>query len=174
VRGRTAADYRLGVIVCLLHLAASLSAIAVEVQEALGSRFGFDMKTFACFVRDLWHSRLLPNSVQLGQARAILWSIRMSATGHMNFCDRDSHFIFGDACTCGNPLSERSGRIPTASSIFWATKLPDQVFPQFRNNFGFLNRARQRCGQGRTKTSFVIHQGPQGISRDVCPDGGET
>src|SRR5690606_42125747 len=48
------------------------------------------------------------NIVQLGQARAVLMVNPEICTGHLNFRDRDSHFIFGDAATA--VIVERAGQ----------------------------------------------------------------
>ncbi len=37
--------------------------------------------------------------MRTGQARAVLMVNPEICTGHLNFRDRDSHFIFGDAAT---------------------------------------------------------------------------
>ncbi|MCZ7176453.1 hypothetical protein NK362_26295, partial [Salmonella enterica] len=69
-----------------------------EVQEALGIQgFGFDMNV-ACSSATFGIQNAA-NSIQLGQARAILMVNPEVCTGHLNFRDRDSHFIFGDAAT---------------------------------------------------------------------------
>ncbi|MFP3561066.1 beta-ketoacyl-ACP synthase III, partial [Paraburkholderia sp. SIMBA_049] len=59
--------------------------------------FGFDMNV-ACSSAT-FGIQAATNSVQLGQARAILMVNPEVCTGHLNFRDRDSHFIFGDAAT---------------------------------------------------------------------------
>ena len=91
--GKTAADID-GVIVACSNLQRAYPAIAIEVQEALGiAGFGFDMNV-ACSSATFGIQNAA-NSIQLGQARAILMVNPEVCTGHLNFRDRDSHFIFG-------------------------------------------------------------------------------
>ena len=95
--GKTAADID-GVIVACSNLQRPYPAIAIEVQQALGIQgFGFDMNV-ACSSAT-FGLQTASNSVQLGQARAVLLVSPEVCTGHLNFRDRDSHFIFGDAAT---------------------------------------------------------------------------
>ncbi|MCK5531785.1 MAG: beta-ketoacyl-ACP synthase III, partial [Halopseudomonas aestusnigri] len=95
--GRTPADID-GVIVACSNLPRAYPALSVEVQEALGIEgFGFDMNV-ACSSATFGIQNAA-NTVALGQARAVLMVNPEVCTGHMSFRDRDSHFIFGDACT---------------------------------------------------------------------------
>lgn len=95
--GKTAADID-GVIVACSNLQRAYPAVAIEVQAALGIQgFGYDMNV-ACSSAT-FGIQAAANSVQLGQARAVLMVNPEICTGHLNFRDRDSHFIFGDAAT---------------------------------------------------------------------------
>mgnify|MGYP006192253217 CR=1 FL=1 len=151
--GKTAADID-GVIVACSNLQRPYPAIAIEVQQALGiAGFGFDMNV-ACSSAT-FGIQTACNSVQLGQARAVLVISPEICTGHLNFRDRDSHFIFGDAATA--VLVERADLATSAHQFdIVGTKLITQFSNNIRNNFGFLNRAaeegsplaegRRRCG----------------------------
>jgi beta-ketodecanoyl-[acyl-carrier-protein] synthase len=105
------------------------------------------------------------NSVQLGQARAILMVNPEVCTGHLNFRDRDSHFIFGDAATA--VIIERAD-LATSRHQFdiVSTKLLTKFSNNIRNNFGFLNRAAEE-GVGAPDKLFV--QEGRKVFRDVCP-----
>ena len=81
-------------------------AIAVEIQAALGiDGFGFDINV-ACA------SAAFGIETGLGLIRAGAKRILMVnpeiCTAHLNFRDRDSHFIFGDVATA--VILERNGR----------------------------------------------------------------
>ncbi|AMB85398.1 3-oxoacyl-ACP synthase [Pseudomonas agarici] len=161
--GKTAADID-GVIVACSNLQRAYPAVAIEVQEALGIRgFGFDMNV-ACSSAT-FGIQAASNSVQLGQARAILMVNPEVCTGHLNFRDRDSHFIFGDAATA--VIVERAD-LATSSYQFdiVGTKLLTQFSNNIRNNFGFLNRAAEE-GVGAPDKLFV--QEGRKVFRDVCP-----
>jgi beta-ketodecanoyl-[acyl-carrier-protein] synthase len=59
--------------------------------------FGFDMNV-ACSSAT-FGIQTACNGIKLGQARALLVISPEICTAHLNFRDRDSHFIFGDAAT---------------------------------------------------------------------------
>ncbi|WP_223526594.1 beta-ketoacyl-ACP synthase III [Pseudomonas sp. BF-B-26] len=161
--GKTAADID-GVIVACSNLQRAYPAIAIEVQEALGIQgFGFDMNV-ACSSAT-FGIQAAANSVQLGQARAILMVNPEVCTGHLNFRDRDSHFIFGDAATA--VIIERAD-LATSKYQFdiVSTKLLTKFSNNIRNNFGFLNRAAEE-GIG-TKDKLFVQEGRK-VFRDVCP-----
>ncbi|RJG14051.1 beta-ketoacyl-ACP synthase III [Pseudomonas cavernicola] len=161
--GKTAADVD-GVIVACSNLQRAYPAVAIEVQAALGIQgFAYDMNV-ACSSAT-FGIQAATNSVQLGQARAVLVVSPEICTGHLNFRDRDSHFIFGDAATA--VLLERAD-LATSKHQFdvVSTKLLTQFSNNIRNNFGFLNRAGEE-GIGAPDKLFV--QEGRKVFRDVCP-----
>jgi beta-ketodecanoyl-[acyl-carrier-protein] synthase len=142
----------------------SYPAIAVEVQAALGAKgFAFDMNvacstaTFAlAAARDM---------VAAGTARRALVVNPEICTGHLNFRDRESHFIFGDACTAS--VIERSE--DTQSPEPWeivSTKLLTQYSNAIRNNLGFLSR----CAPERRddKDKLFVQEGRK-VFKEVSP-----
>ncbi|MBD7976516.1 beta-ketoacyl-ACP synthase III [Serpens gallinarum] len=161
--GRTAADID-AVIVACSNLQRPYPAIAVEVQAALGIHgFGFDMNV-ACSSAT-FGIQTAANAVQLGQARAVLLVSPEICTGHLNFRDRDSHFIFGDAATA--VILERADLATSQNQ--WdivGTKLVTQFSNNIRNNFGFLNRAAEE-GIGAPDKLFV--QEGRKVFKEVCP-----
>ncbi|NES10018.1 beta-ketoacyl-ACP synthase III [Pseudomonas laurentiana] len=161
--GRTAADVD-AVIVACSNLQRPYPAIAIEVQQALGiNGFGFDMNV-ACSSAT-FGIQTACNSVQVGQARAVLVISPEVCTGHLNFRDRDSHFIFGDAATA--VLVERADLATSAHQFdIVSTKLLTQFSNNIRNNFGFLNRAAEE-GIGAPDKLFV--QEGRKVFREVCP-----
>ena len=161
--GKTAADID-GVIVACSNLQRPYPAIAIEVQQAVGIQgFGFDMNV-ACSSAT-FGLQTASNSVQLGQARAVLLVSPEVCTGHLNFRDRDSHFIFGDAATA--IVVERAD-LATSSHQFdiVSTKLLTTFSNNIRNNFGFLNRASDENPDSPDK--LFVQEGRK-VFRDVCP-----
>ncbi|MBB3104488.1 beta-ketoacyl-ACP synthase III [Azomonas macrocytogenes] len=161
--GRTSRDID-GVIVACSNLQRAYPAIAIEVQAALGIQgFGFDMNV-ACSSAT-FGLQTAANCVRLGQARAILLIDPEICTGHLNFRDRDSHFIFGDACTA--MLIERTDL--ASSSYQWeivGSKLVTRFSNNIRNNFGFLNR----CGEeGIGALDKLFMQEGRKVFKEVCP-----
>nr|WP_243434602.1 beta-ketoacyl-ACP synthase III [Pseudomonas sp. 30_B] len=161
--GRTAEDID-GVIVACSNLQRAYPAVAIEVQAALGIQgFGFDMNV-ACSSATFGLQAAV-NSVQLGQARAILMVNPEICTGHLNFRDRDSHFIFGDAATA--VIVERADQATSKHQFdVVSTKLLTQFSNNIRNNFGFLNRAAEE-GIG-TRDKLFVQEGRK-VFKDVCP-----
>ena len=161
--GKTVADID-GVIVACSNLQRPYPAIAIEVQHALGIQgFGFDMNV-ACSSAT-FGIQTASNSVQLGQARAVLLISPEVCTGHLNFRDRDSHFIFGDAATA--VIVERAD-LATSEHQFdiVSTKLLTTFSNNIRNNFGFLNRASDEPADSPDK--LFVQEGRK-VFRDVCP-----
>lgn len=162
--GKSVADID-GVIVACSNLQRAYPAVAIEVQAALGIQgFGYDMNV-ACSSATFGIQAAV-NSVQLGQARAILMVNPEICTGHLNFRDRDSHFIFGDAATA--VIIERAD-LATSEYQFEVvgTKLLTQFSNNIRNNFGFLNRAAQDGSQAAGDKLFV--QEGRKVFKEVCP-----
>ena len=161
--GKTAADID-GVIVACSNLQRAYPAVAIEVQAALGIKgFGFDMNV-ACSSATFGIQNAA-NAVQLGQARAVLMVNPEICTGHMNFRDRDSHFIFGDACTA--VIVERADL--ATSNHQWdviSTKLVTEFSNNIRNNFGFLNRAAEEY---MTNPDKLFVQEGRKVFKEVCP-----
>ncbi|XXF07452.1 beta-ketoacyl-ACP synthase III [Pseudomonas sp. D2-3] len=162
--GKTAADID-GVIVACSNLQRAYPAVAIEVQAALGIQgFGFDMNV-ACSSAT-FGIQAAANSIQLGQARAILMVNPEICTGHLNFRDRDSHFIFGDAATA--VILERADLATSGHQLeILGTKLLTQFSNNIRNNFGFLNRAADEAGAVAEGRLFV--QEGRKVFKEVCP-----
>lgn len=161
--GKTVADID-GVIVACSNLQRAYPAVAIEVQAALGiDGWGYDMNV-ACSSAT-FGIQAATTAIQTGQARAILMVNPEICTGHLNFRDRDSHFIFGDAATA--VIIERAD-LATSKHQFdvVGTKLLTQFSNNIRNNFGFLNRAAEE-GVGARDKLFV--QEGRKVFKDVCP-----
>lgn len=161
--GRTAADID-GVIVACSNLQRAYPAISIEIQAALGVQgYGFDMNV-ACSSAT-FGIQVACNSVQLGQARAMLVISPEICTAHLNFRDRDSHFIFGDGATA--VVVERADLATSAHQFdVLGTKALTQFSNNIRNNFGFLNRTSDD-GQDAPDKLFV--QEGRKVFREVCP-----
>ena len=164
--GKTAADID-GVIVACSNLQRAYPAVAIEVQAALGIQgFGYDMNV-ACSSAT-FGLQAATNAVQLGQARAMLLVNPEICTGHLNFRDRDSHFIFGDACTA--VIVERADLATSANQFdIVSSKLITQFSNNIRNNFGFLNRAAEEGEKGIAAPDKLFIQEGRKVFKEVCP-----
>ena len=161
--GKTAADVE-AVIVACSNLQRPYPAVAIEVQAALGIEgFAYDMNV-ACSSATFGLQAAV-NSVENGAARSVLVISPEICSAHLNFRDRDSHFIFGDACTA--ILVEREEAThPGQGFEILGTRLKTQFSNNIRNNFGFLNRADE-TGVGKPDKLF-IQQGRK-VFKEVSP-----
>lgn len=125
------------VFVACSNLQRPYPALAVELQHYLGAGgFGFDMNV-AC-ASAAFGVQTAVNAVAGGSARSALVVSPEICTGHLNFRNRDCHFIFGDAATAllVEPVENARGDAPFE---ILGTRLLTQFSNNIRNNFGFLN-----------------------------------
>ena len=146
--GKSAAD--IDMVVCAAsNMQRAYPAMAVEIQDALGIKgFGFDMNV-ACSSATFGIQQAR-DAIRSGSARCVLMVNPEICSGHLNFRDRDSHFIFGDVCTA--VIVEAAA---TASSeqqyLIVDSKLQTIYSNNIRNNFGFLNRGDESGVSERDK-----------------------
>ena len=134
--GRKAEDVG-AVIVACSNLQRGYPAIAVEVQDALGtSGFAFDMNV-ACSSAT-FGIETARGLIAGGQAKSVLVVNPEICSAHLNFKDRDSHFIFGDVATA--ILIDDESLAPNDGWDIVGSKLVTKFSNNIRNNFGFLNR----------------------------------
>jgi len=153
-----------GVIVACSNLQRPYPAIAVEVQEFLGiDGFGFDMNV-ACSSAT-FGLQAAADMVANGHARAILVCNPEICSGHLNFRDRDSHFIFGDVATAFVVESAETAAGANSWEVV-STRLKTKFSNNIRNNFGFLNRTAPE-GIGKPDKLFV--QEGRKVFKEVVP-----
>jgi len=161
--GRKPADIDCVIVACS-NLQRAYPAIAVEVQNALGcGGFGFDMNV-ACSSAT-FGMQAASDMIRGGNARAALVINPEICSGHLNFRDRDSHFIFGDVATAILLEPKEKARGKHAWEIL-GTRLKTQFSNNIRNNFGFLNRAAPE-GIGKPDKLFV--QEGRKVFKEVVP-----
>jgi beta-ketodecanoyl-[acyl-carrier-protein] synthase len=161
--GKVAADIDM-VLVAASNLQRAYPAMAVEIQDALGIKgFAFDMNV-ACSSATFGLQQAR-DSVASGSARCVLMVNPEICTGHLNFKDRDSHFIFGDVCTA--VIVENADTATAAEQYeILGSKLQTIYSNNIRNNFGFLNRGDE-SGIGKADKLFV--QEGRKVFKEVCP-----
>ncbi len=154
---------QIGAVICAAsNMQRAYPAMAIEVQQALGIEgFAFDMNV-ACSSAT-FGIKTAADFVGSGSARAVLMVNPEICSGHLNFRDRDSHFIFGDVATA--VIVERAEDAVGGWDIL-GTRLKTQFSNNIRNNFGFLNRAAPE-GVGQADKLFV--QEGRKVFREVVP-----
>lgn len=155
----------IGAVLCAAsNMQRAYPAMAIEVQQALGVEgFAFDMNV-ACSSAT-FGIKTAVDYVAGGTCRAVLMVNPEICSGHLNFRDRDSHFIFGDVATA--VIVEAVGQADAGEG--WdvlGTRLKTVFSNNIRNNFGFLNRAAPE-GEGLPDKLFV-QQGRR-VFKDVVP-----
>jgi beta-ketodecanoyl-[acyl-carrier-protein] synthase len=160
--GRDAADVDAVLCACS-NLQRPYPAIAVEIQDALGiDGFGFDMNV-ACSSAT-FGIQTAADYIRAGNARAVLVVNPEICSGHLNWRDRDSHFIFGDVATA--ILVEEQSLAPAAHWAILGTRLKTRFSNNIRNNFGFLNRAAPDDSNDRDK--LFVQEGRK-VFKEVVP-----
>ena len=150
------------VICAASNMQRAYPAMAIEVQQALGiDGFAFDMNV-ACSSAT-FGIKTAADFVTSGSARAVLMVNPEICSGHLNFRDRDSHFIFGDVATA--VIVEAADQATGGWEIL-GTRLKTQFSNNIRNNFGFLNHCAPE-GIGATDKLFV--QEGRKVFREVVP-----
>jgi len=152
------------VVVACSNLQRAYPAMAVEVQNALGIRgFGFDMNV-ACSSAT-FGIQTAADAIRNGNANAVLVVDPEICSGHLNFRDRDAHFIFGDVCTAMVVESADSATSNNSFEIL-GTRLQTSFSNNIRNNFGFLNRGDE---SGTDNPDKLFVQEGRKVFKEVCP-----
>jgi len=160
-----------GVICAASNMQRAYPAMAVEIQAALGVEgYAFDMNV-ACASAAFGIETAL-GLIRAG-ARRILMVNPEICTAHLNFRNRDSHFIFGDVATA--VIVERAEGEPTTEA--WdiiSTRLKTVYSNNIRNNFGFLNRCELETGEAADpqtswNTDKLFLQQGRKVFKDVVP-----
>ncbi len=126
------------VICSCAHHQRPYPAIGIEIQKALGCAGGaFDMNVACSSTTFAMH--LAAQMVRSGAARNVLVCSPEIMSGHLNFRDRKTHFIFGDASASvvigGRREKPGSPAFEIVHSDIWT-----DFSSNIRSNFGFLNR----------------------------------
>ena len=160
--GRAGEEVDLVVLGCS-NLARMYPAIAIEVQHALGARgHAFDV-ALACSAAT-WATQLASQAVRLGDAQCALVVIPELTTAHMNWRERDSHFIFGDAS--GALVVEPTERARPGAWEILSVRMASKWSNNIRNNDGYLARADPRTEHGIDK---LFHQHGRRVFKEVVP-----
>ena len=152
------------VIVSCAYTQRPYPAIAIEVQEQLGIEgFGFDMLV-ACSAATFGLHRAY-EMVASGTAKCVLAINPELVTPQVNFCDRDSHFIFGDVSIA---TILESSETATSSNVFkiLSTKAQTKFSNNIRSNFGHIVYAHDNDPFGWDK---LFHQEGRKVFKEVCP-----
>lgn len=153
------------VIVAASNHERAYPAIAVEVQNALGIEgFGFDMNV-ACSSAT-FGIQAARDMIASGSARAILMVNPEICSGHLEWRDRDCHFIFGDVCTAMVLEDKDLATAPEQYEIL-ATRCLTRFSNNIRNNNGFLRRSHKDGMRDQREMQFM--QEGRKVFKEVVP-----
>ncbi|HTM21817.1 MAG TPA: beta-ketoacyl-ACP synthase III, partial [Kofleriaceae bacterium] len=163
-----AAAGRVGEDVDMILLAASslqrqYPAMAMEVQGTLGARgFAYDLSVGCSSAT--FPVQIACDALRAGNAECALLVNPELTTGHMNWRDRDSHFIFGDAATA--LVIEPVERARKGAFEILGTRLWSRFSNAIRNNHGYLNRCDPSTQFAPDK---LFYQQGRKVFKDIVP-----
>jgi beta-ketodecanoyl-[acyl-carrier-protein] synthase len=141
----------------------SYPAMAVEIQALLGAGgFAFDMNV-ACSSAT-FGIQAATDMIRSGSAtRALIVSPEITS-GHLEWRDRDCHFIFGDVATAVVLEAADVALAPKFKVL--STRCATQFSNNIRNNNGFLRRAHDQLGDHR---DMLFMQNGRKVFKEVLP-----
>ncbi|WP_226688765.1 beta-ketoacyl-ACP synthase III [Ruegeria arenilitoris] len=161
--GRSAEDVDLVICAASNHERA-YPAIAIEIQQALGTNgFGFDMNV-ACSSAT-FGIQAAADMIRSGSVRSALVVNPEICSGHLEWRDRDCHFIFGDVATA--TLVERIEDATGPHFEILSTRCATSFSNNIRNNNGFLRRSRPDGVIDRRDMQFM--QNGRKVFKEVLP-----
>jgi len=139
-------------------------AIAIEIQQLLGAGgFAFDMNV-ACSSAT-FGIQAAADMIRAGSVKCALVVNPEICSGHLEWRDRDCHFIFGDVCTA--LVLERAEDADGDHFVVRSTRCATQFSNNIRNNNGFLRRTRPDGMADRRDMQFV--QEGRKVFKEVLP-----
>ena len=161
--GKTSNDIDVVITACS-NLERAYPAVSIEVQELLGIKgFAFDMNV-ACSSAT-FAIQAAADMIKSGSAKTILIVDPEICSGHLDFKDRDCHFIFGDVCTAMILEKKETAKSNNTFEIL-STKCITQFSNNIRNNFGFLNNAKKSASLDR---DLLFMQEGRKVFKEVIP-----
>ncbi|WP_425043442.1 beta-ketoacyl-ACP synthase III [Primorskyibacter sp. S87] len=161
--GKAASDVD-AVICAASNLERAYPAVAIEIQDALGTGgFAFDMNV-ACSSAT-FGIQAAADMVRSGSIRSALVVNPEICSAHLEWRDRDCHFIFGDVATA--TLIERIEDAKGPHFEILSTRCATQFSNNIRNNNGFLRRSRPDGMTDRRDMQFM--QNGRKVFKEVLP-----
>jgi len=161
--GKTATDVD-AVICAASNLERAYPAVAIEIQDLLKiNGFAFDMNV-ACSSAT-FGIQAAADMVRSGSIRSALVVNPEICSAHLEWRDRDCHFIFGDVATA--TLIERTEDAAGPYFEIKSTRCATDFSNNIRNNNGFLRRSRPDGLADRRDMQFM--QNGRKVFKEVLP-----
>lgn len=167
-----AADDLDGVICASSNFQRTYPAIAIEIQHAIGMKKGFayDMNV-ACSAATFGIAQAV-GSIKAGLGKKIAVVNVEITSAHLNWRNRDSHFIFGDvaAATIIEQLDTAKGYAIIDSKLY------TQFSVNIKNEYGFMDRSEYLAAdtpmypdlKEPVSDKLFLQEGRK-VFREVCP-----
>ncbi|WP_299280972.1 beta-ketoacyl-ACP synthase III [uncultured Tateyamaria sp.] len=161
--GKTASD--VGAVICAAsNLERAYPAVAIEIQDLLGvDGFAFDMNV-ACSSAT-FGIQAAADMVRSGSIKSALVVNPEICSAHLEWRDRDCHFIFGDVATA--MLIEREEDAKGPYFEIKSTRCATSFSNNIRNNNGYLRRSRPDGLADRRDMQFM--QNGRKVFKEVLP-----
>ncbi|MEL7131462.1 MAG: beta-ketoacyl-ACP synthase III [Pseudomonadota bacterium] len=161
--GKSAEDVD-AVICAASNLERAYPAVAIEIQELLGVEgFAYDMNV-ACSSAT-FGIQSAADMVRSGSIRSALVVNPEICSAHLEWRDRDCHFIFGDVATA--TLIERVQDAKGPYFEIKSTRCGTAFSNNIRNNNGYLRRSRPDGMKDRRDMQFM--QNGRKVFKEVLP-----
>ncbi|SHI65432.1 beta-ketodecanoyl-[acyl-carrier-protein] synthase [Shimia gijangensis] len=152
------------VICAASNMERSYPAVAIEIQEALGAGgFSFDMNV-ACSSAT-FGIQAAADMVRTGSVKKAIVVNPEICSAHLEWRDRDCHFIFGDVSTA--TVIEREEDVKGDYFEILSTRCATQFSNNIRNNNGYLRRSRPYGLEDRRDMQFM--QNGRKVFKEVLP-----
>lgn len=161
--GKTTSD--VGLVICAAsNMERAYPAVAIEIQQLLGIEgFAFDMNV-ACSSAT-FGLQAAADMIRSGSVKSALVINPEICSAHLEWRDRDCHFIFGDVATA--TLIERREEATGAYFEIKSTRCATQFSNNIRNNNGYLRRSRPAGMADRRDMQFM--QNGRKVFKEVLP-----
>lgn len=161
--GKSAQD--VGLVICAAsNIERAYPAVAIEIQQLLGAGgFAFDMNV-ACSSAT-FGIQAAADMVRSGSVKSAMVINPEICSAHLEWRDRDCHFIFGDVATA--TLIERSEDAKQYYFEIKSTRCATQFSNNIRNNNGYLRRSRPDGMADRRDMQFM--QNGRKVFKEVLP-----
>ncbi len=151
------------VICAASNIERAYPAVAIEIQQLLGAGgFAFDMNV-ACSSAT-FGIQAAADMIRSGSVRRAIVVNPEITSGHLEWRDRDCHFIFGDVATA--TVLERADDAKGAHFKVISTRCATEFSNNIRNNNGFLRRTRDQMDDRR---GMQFMQEGRKVFKEVVP-----
>ncbi|MGP4713469.1 beta-ketoacyl-ACP synthase III [uncultured Psychrobacter sp.] len=166
-----------GIILACSNFQRTYPAVAIEIQNEIGmiGGFAYDMNV-ACSAATFGLSQAY-GSIVSGLARRVAVVNVEITSAHLNWRNRDSHFIFGDVATASivEELDTPKGYEILSSKLF------TQFSTNIKNEYGFMDRSEFLAAETQMYpdikepvTDKLFLQNGRKVFREVCPKVSEV